>query len=168
MGWPYLAQWPGLPVAFYTFKKKKQTNILCQVLVQCVFFTLCLRVNFRTLSTLWVLCRCEREEVEDCCCSCTKRKHARLSVCAIVLKWEHQCRGTNVELFAYNDYVQLNPPHDSWNMGQPQHSTFCCFKDIIISELWFWLKPFLWLHGRLQISRLVYLWHKFLCPLWYL
>ena len=70
------------------------------------FFTLFLRVNFRTLSTLWVLCRFEREEGEDCCC--TKRKHARLSVCAIVLKWEHRCRGTNVELFAYNDYGQLS------------------------------------------------------------
>ena len=114
------------------------------------FFTLFLRVNFRTLSTLWVLCRFEREEGEDCCC--TKRKHARLSVCAIVLKWEHRCRGTNVELFAYNDYGQLNPPHDSWNMGQPQHSIFCCFKDIIRSKLWFWPKPFLWLH-RVEICR---------------
>ena len=86
-------------------QEKNKTKILCHVLVQCFFFTLCLRVNFRTLSTLWVLCRFEREEVEDCCC--TKRKHARLSVCARVLKKEHRCRGTNVELFAYNDYVQL-------------------------------------------------------------
>ena len=105
MGWPYLAQWPDLPVAFYTFKKKKKQFFYVKFWYNVFFFTLCLRVNFRTLSTLWVLCRFEREEVEDCCC--TKRKHARLSVCTIVLKWEHQCRGTNVELFAYNDYVQL-------------------------------------------------------------
>ena len=31
----------------------------------------------------------------------------RASVCVLVLKLEHRCRGRNVELFAYNDYVQL-------------------------------------------------------------
>ena len=103
MGWPYLAHWSHLPVAFY----KKNKQIFYVRFWYNVFFSLSLRVNFRTLSTLWVLCRFEREEGEDCCC--TKRKHARLSVCALVLKWEHRCRGTNVELFAYNDYGQLSP-----------------------------------------------------------